>query len=305
MAAEAADAQLSIMVLPDGLPIKYVSKLDAEFLYREVVEQAQYQRLGAELATGAVIVDVGANIGFFTMLAAKASGIVLAIEPIAANFGALQWNLASLRRHQPAHELAEVRLLNVGVSDGSTDKASSRSQFTFYERASGWSTTRPDPNEVDAAMAIFLRNTLGGSELLPDGPLASAGKWLRDCCPSWLYDAAVRNFVQHMLGKQSKVSCPLLSLSDIIIQEDLTQIDLLKVDVERAELDVLRGVVLEIHDQNGQLQAAVDLLRGAAFAPIQVTQAEELRGSTLYNLYAHRSAPVTPGTPGAWDAASD
>eukprot|EP00850_Spirogloea_muscicola_P015593 SM000121S25990 [mRNA] locus=s121:135961:139456:- [translate_table: standard] len=249
-AAEAADAQLSIMVQPDGLPIKHVSRLDAEFLYREVVEQAQYQRLGAELVPGAVIVDVGANIGFFTMLAAKA-------------------------------KVAEVRLLNVGVSDGSTDKASSRGQFTFYERASGWSTMRPDPGE------------------------ASAGRWLRDCCPSWLYDAAVRNFVQHMLGKQSKVSCPLVSLSDIITKEDLKRIDLLKVDVERAELDVLGGVVLEIHDQGGQLQAAVDLLRGAGFDPIQVTQAEELRGSTLYNLYARRSDPVTPGTPGAWDAASN
>eukprot|EP00850_Spirogloea_muscicola_P011019 SM000067S20296 [mRNA] locus=s67:104599:107999:+ [translate_table: standard] len=280
MAAERADAQLSTMVLPDGLPIKYVSKLDAEFLYREVVEQAQYQRLGAELVPGAVIVDVGANIGFFTMLAAKASGIVIAIEPIAANFGALQWNLASLRRQQPARG----------------------AEFTFYERASGWSTMRPDPGEVDAAMVIFLRNTLGGSELLPDGPLASAGRWLLDCWPTWLYDAAVRNFVQHMLGKQTKVSCPLVSLSDIIIQEDLKRIDLLKVDVERAELDVLRGVILEIHDQSGQLQAAVDLLRDAGFDPIQVTQAEELRDSTLYNLYVRRNAPVTPGTPGAWDA---
>eukprot|EP00850_Spirogloea_muscicola_P007833 SM000040S14845 [mRNA] locus=s40:787299:788000:+ [translate_table: standard] len=39
----------------------------------------------------------------------------------------------------------------------------------------------------------------------------------------------------------------------------------------------------------------VDLLRGAGFDPIQVTQAEELRGSTLYNLYARRSDPARQG----------
>lgn len=75
-------------------------------------------------------------------------------------------------------------------------------------------------------------------------------------------------------------------------------VDLLKVDVERAELDVLRGVadedwpkirqlVMEVHDLNGSLSAVRDLLDAKGhFAKCIVKQDSQLEGSTLYNLYA-------------------
>jgi hypothetical protein len=45
-----------------------------------------------------------------------------------------------------------------------------------------------------------------------------------------------------MLRGARSVACPLLSVSQLIEQYQLPAVDLLKVDVERAELEVLRGV---------------------------------------------------------------
>ncbi len=80
--------------------------------------------------------------------------------------------------------------------------------------------------------------------------------------------------------------------------QGLEVVDLLKVDVERAELDVLRGIadgdwpkirqlVMEVHDVNGALGAVRELLISkGSFATCVVEQDTQLEGSTLYNLYA-------------------
>lgn len=79
--------------------------------------------------------------------------------------------------------------------------------------------------------------------------------------------------------------------------------DLLKVDVERAELDVLRGIsdgdwpkirqlVMEVHDVNGALSAVRELLSiKGNFSMCVVEQDTQLAGSTLYNLYAMQHKP--------------
>ena len=74
--------------------------------------------------------------------------------------------------------------------------------------------------------------------------------------------------------------------------------DLLKIDVERAELAALSGiamsdwpkiqqVVLEVHDLAGRLAAVKGLLKEKA--GLQLTAVEQdsaLQGTTLYNVYA-------------------
>ena len=82
--------------------------------------------------------------------------------------------------------------------------------------------------------------------------------------------------------------------------QGLDSVDLLKIDVERAELDVLRGVeasdwpkvqqvVMEVHDVGGQLGRVHRLLRGTAgFRQCIVEQDTLLAGSTLHNIYCKR-----------------
>ena len=92
------------------------------------------------------------------------------------------------------------------------------------------------------------------------------------------------------------------TVSEIVQDHGLSRIDLLKIDVERAELDVLLGIsntdwklisqaVLEVHDVQGRLQRVVHLLQDTAgFASVCVAQDETLKGSTLYNIYCSRTA---------------
>lgn len=66
-------------------------------LYKRLVEAGPVDRLEQFVAPGTVVVDVGANIGFFTLKFAQwvgPSGLVLAIEPDEENFDALTRALA-------------------------------------------------------------------------------------------------------------------------------------------------------------------------------------------------------------------
>ena len=84
-------------------------------------------------------------------------------------------------------------------------------------------------------------------------------------------------------------------------QHDLDHVDLLKVDVERAELDVLKGIdaddllrvsqiVMEVHDIDDRLNLITQLLQTTGkFDNIVVTQDQQLKGSTLFNMFCSRS----------------
>lgn len=84
-------------------------------------------------------------------------------------------------------------------------------------------------------------------------------------------------------------------------QNHLNAIDMLKIDVERAELDVLAGVqltdwpkiqqlVLEVHDDScHRLQQVTMLLReSAGFEHILTEQTSQLQGSNMYTVFCSR-----------------
>lgn len=60
--------------LPNGLEVSVVSKLDLEFLYREIFEQRLYLQHGIQLQSGDVVLDCGGNIGLFSLFAAEVVG---------------------------------------------------------------------------------------------------------------------------------------------------------------------------------------------------------------------------------------
>lgn len=163
---------------------------------------------------------------------------------------------------------APIVALCAGVSDGSAASA----EFTLYPRAAGWSSLRPaSAEEMQASMAAFLDNALASQAAATAAGLdpltAAAGRWLRAAAPAWAFAAVRHAAVSFMLGGAQRFACPLLSVQQLVrgvppgvtgtagrrlggVAEQAAAglelasrgIDLLKVDVERAELDVLRGV---------------------------------------------------------------
>jgi FkbM family methyltransferase len=83
---------------------------------------------------------------------------------------------------------------------------------------------------------------------------------------------ARRRYVRHTLLAAGEERCALCTLSEVLAQQHLAHVDLLKIDVEGAELDVLRGVLPADWPRIRQVPASVCLLGtcctlGASQAP--------------------------------------
>ena len=95
-----------------------------------------------------------------------------------------------------------------------------------------------------------------------------------------------------------EVECRMRTLSEVLEEEGVERIDLLKVDVEKSEEEVLAGieeadwakvrqVVLEVHDSEGRLERVEAQLRGRGYE-VRSEQEGWLEGTGLYNVYAVR-----------------
>lgn len=103
--------------------------------------------------------------------------------------------------------------------------------------------------------------------------------------------------------KTEEVVCELQTLSEIIYQHNIKQIDLLKIDVEKSELDVLLGIkkqdwpkikqiVVEIHDIEDRVEKIKNLLSAHGFKQILIEQEPLFKGSEIFNLYALRKTKL-------------
>jgi amino acid adenylation domain-containing protein/FkbM family methyltransferase/non-ribosomal peptide synthase protein (TIGR01720 family) len=113
--------------------------------------------------------------------------------------------------------------------------------------------------------------------------------------------------VEEWLDSETVV-CKLRTLSDVIAEEGIQRIDLLKIDVEKSELEVLEGLaphdwpkiqqlVIEVHDLHGRLATVTRLLETEGFELV-VEQDALLLETNLYSIYARRPGPRrSAGTP--------
>jgi non-ribosomal peptide synthase protein (TIGR01720 family)/FkbM family methyltransferase len=143
-------------------------------------------------------------------------------------------------------------------------------EFTFYPRASATSGMYAD-RKADEEMTRAYMNNQG----------------------------EVSNYTEDFLEgrfETERYSCQLMTISDIIRENLIDQVDLLKVDVEKSELDVLNGIedddwkrikqiVIEVHDSDGRLEAITLLLEEHGF-DFLVEQDKFGKNTGLYNIYA-------------------
>ena len=62
------------MLLPNGKEISVINKDEVAFLYKEIFEDKSYLQHGIDLKPGDTVLDVGANIGLFSLFAATMVG---------------------------------------------------------------------------------------------------------------------------------------------------------------------------------------------------------------------------------------
>jgi amino acid adenylation domain-containing protein/FkbM family methyltransferase len=263
--------------LPNGMEIAHLNKNETDLLYKEIFEQEGYLRHGVTIADGDCVFDVGANIGLFTLFVHQhcRGARVFSFEPSPPTFAVLK---ANVEMHAP-----NTRPYQCAVSD-----KPGTAEFTFYPKVSASSGLYANVEEDAGVTRAFIEN---------QGEL---GRYAEELLEGRF--EAVR------------YECWLRTLSEVIAEEGVERIDLLKVDVEKSELDVLRGlsvkdwtkvqqVVLEVHDTGGRLEAVTSLLNQHGFE-VAVDQHLMFGHTGLYNVYAvhpsrHDKQKVQTGAPAA------
>lgn len=260
--------------LPNGLRIAHWNRYETEYLYKEIFEDRCYLRHGIRLPESATVLDIGANIGLFSLFVKSRcrDAKIYAFEPAPAIHELLDANCR-------VYGGGAIHAVNAGVG-----AAPGIATFTFYENSSAFSGFHADDASDGAAIRTIVRNTLRGATSLAADAV----------------DEQVEELTNDRLHR-SRHDCRLTSISAFLAEQKIEHIDLLKIDAEKSELEILRGIdegdwqkidqiVLEIHDPSEEALARVQRLLAEKGYRSAVERERLLEGSGLFNVYATRTA---------------
>jgi amino acid adenylation domain-containing protein/FkbM family methyltransferase len=259
----------STYVLPDGAAVAHLNKSETDYIYNEIFVLQAYLRHGITVRDGDCIIDAGANIGLFTMFMNRLARdlTILAFEPNPAAFDCLAANTAA--------SVSRVKCCPFGLSRENT-----AAEMTVFDGMSLLSGFYADAaNERDVVRRYVLNQQ--ADSLDRDGLAVQVAEVIDDRLHATPVVAGLR------------------TLSTVIADERLERIDLLKINVEKSELDVLLGLadddwlkirqmVIEV-DQEQNLDAIRALLIRHGF-DLVVEQDALLRRTELCYVYAIRSS---------------
>jgi FkbM family methyltransferase len=246
--------------LPNGLEIAHNNKNETDLLYLELFEERTYLRHGISLRDGDCVFDIGANVGLFTLFVHEscANAKTYSFEPIPQTFAVLSTNV-------------NLYALNGRVYECGLSRVPGTAQFTFYPHVSASSGMYADAHEEEQVTRAFMTNQ----------------------------DASLAAYADELLEgrfESQTFTCQLRTVSDVIRENEVERINLLKLDVEKAELDVLMGieagdwaridqVVMEVHDIGGRLATITSMLEAHGFNYV-LDQDAAFVNTGLYHIYA-------------------
>ena len=239
--------------LSNGMDILYASKANLAILQREFDDDL-YNKNGIQLSDGDCIFDVGGNIGFFVMYLNQdlKDATVFSFEPIPETYELLQ-------RNTDAHNQLQLKMFNCGLSD-----EPGTATFTHYPKSNVCSTMCPQDSPE------YFRNSRKYvlDEIRKRGAI---WKTLVDFTPAFMWYPLTEVIRRHY-KQVVRVECEIRTISDVIEENNVEQIDYLKIDTEGAELNILKGirdehwprvrqVVVEVHHGDEGLDQVVSLLK--------------------------------------------
>lgn len=261
----------AVYTLPDGAQVAHLNKNETSYIYKEIFVLQAYLRHGITIRDGDCIVDAGSNIGLFTVFASRLARNlrIVSFEPNPAAYACLKANAEAWG--------SDVKCLPMGLS--SENKTADMTFFEGFSLLSGFYADEATEREVVKTYALNQESESGNG-----GELASEiGKMLEDRFHAKTETAQLR------------------TLSSVMAEEGLERIDLLKVNVEKSELDVLQGIsaadwakirqmVIEV-DVKQNLEPITTLLEKQGYE-VLVEQDPLLRKTELCYVYAIRPSEI-------------
>jgi FkbM family methyltransferase len=259
-----------IYQLPNGMSIYHINKHETDFLYKEIFLERAYLKHGITLNTNACVFDVGANIGMFTLFIKQecADAKVYAFEPTPELNRIIKLNVNRYGQ--------SVKVYQNGISDREGEAT-----FTYYPDYSIMSGFHADASGDASILSSGIRNQLAkGNAKFKEVP-----------------DEFIDSIVQKKLGKKNEIKCQLKTVSSIVREANIEHIDLLKIDAEKSELAILKGIqendwpkikqmVLEVHSVK-EVEVIIQMLKQKGFE-IKVEQEGQFTNSGVFNCFAIR-----------------
>ena len=270
---------MKTLTLPNGEILSYIDKLTALDVYDEIYVKNEYLQYNIRVKDGDVIFDVGANIGLFSRyITTKAKNLqIYAFEPVPIIYDVLEENLKNLP--------AEIIKYNVGLAE-----KEEITEIHYYPKVSADSAITEF--DWDLKVEQYFQNY---NETIV--------KWMpiSKIIPKFMRRSVIRKGLKN-LYKSKLVKCKLRTISDIIQENNVKTINLMKIDAENYEFQVLAGInqtdwdkiqqiSMEVHEHieggNNLLNKLSNLLEEKGFS---VKKEEESRFSMMgvYMLYAKR-----------------
>lgn len=261
--------------LPNGMMVAQHNQFETQSLFKEIFEKQVYWKHTLALPDTACIFDVGANIGLCSLFL---SGVcrhpqIYAFEPGPAVYRILQVNAALYG--------LDAHLFNYALSREAATRI-----FTFYPFCS--------------PMSGFFSDAEEGKETIKDMLFSEYLEGQQEnFVPTEMFDQLLATALTN-----EQIPCRTETLSNVIEEQGIEVIDLLKIDAEKSELDILAGIkeehwpkigqiIMEVHGPQDFLQEIVQILEQHGYR-LTIEKDSIFQRTGLYELYACRSGDAAP-----------
>ena len=266
--------------LKSGLELFCINPVEAAYLADEA---DAYFRHGISLQKGARVLDVGANVGVFSARVfeqLEGEVEIFAFEPLPPIHAVLDRN---------ANEVLgrKVKVFPHGIAAKEAEI-----EFAYFPLLTGWSSMCLRTSDLKAETE---RQTNAFVELIREGRIAPELKRL----PSFILKALVKIRVGAVLKRRETHRARVRPLSIVIEEQGIAVIDLLKIDVEGAELEVLKSIedahwpriqqaVIEVEQWSARREPIGELLESKGFR-VEIEHDSVQQAADIGMIYAVRS----------------
>ncbi|MBN1498541.1 MAG: FkbM family methyltransferase [Spirochaetes bacterium] len=254
--------------------IYYTDKISVYLSYDETYRKNKFIRNGIKINDNNLIFDVGAGLGLFSKkISSEYNNLkIFAFEPVPEIYNLLQKNLE--------HCNAEIHSYNFGISDTVSEKI-----LNFYP-------------EFSVKSGIVYGDS-GNNHTLDYKKSICVMYPSASIIPSPFRKILIKRILKK-LETAEKIKCRFITLSTVIKENNIQQIDLLKLSAENHEIEILNGIEKNdwvkirqismaiydrIDDRTNTLQSIINLLKINGFH-VQIGEHDSCADMGIYMLYA-------------------